>query len=148
MSGCRLAVDIGGTFTDVVLQKSDGFVSGKVLTTADAPEQGVIQGIEQVLEKSAVSAADIDLAIHGTTLYDSVTHVPWILSHPALPRGRTLEELTSTLHITPTVMDLLGWPIEGELPGGTWTLGVEDWQSSGSAVLDLWRIRMTSCPAP
>lgn len=58
-----------------------------------------------------------DSAIHGTTLYDSVTHVPWILSHPALPRGLALEELTSTLHITPTVMGLLGWPIEGELPG-------------------------------
>ena len=68
MSGCRLAVDIGGTFTDVVLQKPDGFVSGKVLTTQDAPEQGVIQGIEQVLEKSAAGPAEIDLAIHGTTL--------------------------------------------------------------------------------
>ncbi len=68
MSGYRLAVDIGGTFTDVVLEKPDGFVSGKVLTTQDAPEEGVIQGIQQVLATAAVAPGDIDLAIHGTTL--------------------------------------------------------------------------------
>ena len=58
-----------------------------------------------------------DSAVHGTTLYDSVTHVPWILSHPALPRGLVLEQLVSTLHVMPTIMDLLGWPLTGELPG-------------------------------
>lgn len=68
MNGCRLAVDIGGTFTDVVLQKPDGFVTGKVLTTPAAPEEGVIRAVLQVLEKTAVGPADIDHTIHGTTL--------------------------------------------------------------------------------
>jgi N-methylhydantoinase A len=38
MDGCRLAVDIGGTFTDVVLETPEGYFSGKVLTTSQAPE--------------------------------------------------------------------------------------------------------------
>ena len=68
MGGYRLAVDIGGTFTDVVLQSPSGYVSGKVLTTPAAPEEGVIQGILQVLENAKVRPEEIDLAIHGTTL--------------------------------------------------------------------------------
>lgn len=44
----RLAVDIGGTFTDVVLEKGDQSHAMrahaiKVLTTPDAPERGVIE---------------------------------------------------------------------------------------------------------
>ncbi len=68
MDGCRLAVDIGGTFTDVVLQTQSGFTSGKVLTTGHAPEQGVIQGIQLVLGKAGVAPSDVELIIHGTTL--------------------------------------------------------------------------------
>src|SRR5438552_2988267 len=66
-SGCRLAVDIGGTFTDIVLQTPGGFVSGKVLTTA-APEEAVIRGTTEVLRKAGVSFDQIELVIHGTTL--------------------------------------------------------------------------------
>ena len=41
MMSARLAVDIGGTFTDVVLETADGAHALKVLTTTDAPERGV-----------------------------------------------------------------------------------------------------------
>jgi len=68
MEGCRLAVDIGGTFTDVVLETPKGFFSGKVLTTPAAPEEGVVRGIALVLEKAAVSPRHVSLTIHGTTL--------------------------------------------------------------------------------
>lgn len=68
MGGYRLAVDIGGTFTDVVLQGPQGFASGKVLTTPAAPDDGVIHGVEHVLAKAGVTLGDIELAIHGTTL--------------------------------------------------------------------------------
>ncbi|HTK12699.1 MAG TPA: hydantoinase/oxoprolinase family protein [Xanthobacteraceae bacterium] len=64
----RLAVDIGGTFTDVVLQTPDGAVSGKVLTTPDAPENGVINGINGLLRKAGVAPSAIEHTIHGTTL--------------------------------------------------------------------------------
>jgi N-methylhydantoinase A len=67
-SGYRLAVDIGGTFTDIVLETPDGFESGKVLTTPERPEQGVIDGVRMVLDKAKVAASQLDLVIHGTTL--------------------------------------------------------------------------------
>jgi N-methylhydantoinase A len=64
----RLAVDIGGTFTDIVLETPHGFESGKVLTTPEHPEQGVIDGVKMVLKKANVSATQLDIVIHGTTL--------------------------------------------------------------------------------
>ncbi len=68
MDGCRLAVDIGGTFTDVVLETPEGFFSGKVLTTSHAPEEGVIRGITLVLGNAGVAPGRVSLTIHGTTL--------------------------------------------------------------------------------
>ena len=67
-SGCRLAVDIGGTFTDVVLDTGNGLAATKVLTTAGAPEEGVMQGAARVLAEGGRSAGDVRLLIHGTTL--------------------------------------------------------------------------------
>ena len=65
----RLAVDIGGTFTDLVLEKGDGgFHSAKVLTTPHAPEQAVLEGTKRILAETGVAAADVNLVIHGTTL--------------------------------------------------------------------------------
>lgn len=74
----RLAVDIGGTFTDVVLSvasersadpSADEVVrSLKVLTTPQAPELGVLEGVQRILLDAKVDAADVALVIHGTTL--------------------------------------------------------------------------------
>ena len=64
----KLAVDIGGTFTDVVLEGPDGSASTKVLTTHDAPVRGVLEGVRQLLEETATTAGDVELVIHGTTL--------------------------------------------------------------------------------
>ena len=67
-SSTRLAVDVGGTFTDVALAIGGRNVTSKVLTTASAPEEGVMTGIARVVEAAGVSAADVDVVIHGTTL--------------------------------------------------------------------------------
>ncbi len=64
----RLAVDIGGTFTDVVMELGDGQITAKVLTTPQAPEQGVLDAIWMVLERGAIEPAAVDIIIHGTTL--------------------------------------------------------------------------------
>jgi N-methylhydantoinase A len=64
----RLAVDIGGTFTDVAVETEDERWTGKVLTTPHAPELGVLDGVRQVLAKAGLAPADIALVIHGTTL--------------------------------------------------------------------------------
>ncbi|MEL6963971.1 MAG: hydantoinase/oxoprolinase family protein [Pseudomonadota bacterium] len=64
----RLGVDIGGTFTDVVLQHGDRHVSAKVLTTYAAPEDAILSGIRQVAMKAEVDPGEIGQIIHGTTL--------------------------------------------------------------------------------
>jgi len=68
MTSARLAVDIGGTFTDFALEVGNERFSRKVLTTPSAPEQGVLAGIEQILTEARLRPADLDLIIHGTTL--------------------------------------------------------------------------------
>lgn len=67
-NGRRLAVDIGGTFTDIVLEAGNERTTAKVLTTQAAPEEGVIIGITDALERTGIEAGAIDLLIHGTTL--------------------------------------------------------------------------------
>ncbi len=68
MSIARLAVDIGGTFTDLALEHAGGLATLKVLTTPTAPEQGVLAGVAAILRSTGVAAAEIGLLIHGTTL--------------------------------------------------------------------------------
>src|SRR5215469_3065867 len=67
-SAPRLAVDIGGTFTDLVLEHAGERTTAKVLTTPSAPERGVMTGVELILGKAGLAPADIALVIHGTTL--------------------------------------------------------------------------------
>ena len=64
----RLAVDIGGTFTDVVLDHAGGLDSLKLLTTPDAPERAVLDGVKAVLGQTGVQPSEVGLVIHGTTL--------------------------------------------------------------------------------
>ncbi|MBL6690112.1 MAG: hydantoinase/oxoprolinase family protein [Pseudomonadales bacterium] len=65
----RLAVDIGGTFTDVVLELPDRrLITYKLLTTYDHPGNAVLAGIDHVLKQAGLNPADIGLIIHGTTL--------------------------------------------------------------------------------
>ena len=64
----RLGVDIGGTFTDVVLEVGAAQFSTKVLTTYAAPEDAIIDGMHQVCAKAGIAPAQIAQIIHGTTL--------------------------------------------------------------------------------
>ena len=65
----RIAVDIGGTFTDIALERADGArITAKVLTTASAPEKAVIDGVLAALAQAGLSTDDVGLLIHGTTL--------------------------------------------------------------------------------
>ncbi|MEM9743526.1 MAG: hydantoinase/oxoprolinase family protein [Pseudomonadota bacterium] len=64
----RLAVDIGGTFTDLVLQQGPRLHAAKVLTTHGAPESGVLAGVAQLTERSGIALSQVELLLHGTTL--------------------------------------------------------------------------------
>jgi N-methylhydantoinase A len=65
-----LGVDIGGTFTDLMLfdpgTGSMGFM--KVLTTPDDLSRGVLEGIRAITEAGETSAEEISSAIHGSTI--------------------------------------------------------------------------------
>jgi len=64
----RLAVDIGGTFTDIVLDSGPERYTTKVLTTSSAPERAVVDGTAAILASAGKTFADIRLFVHGTTL--------------------------------------------------------------------------------
>ena len=64
-----LAVDIGGTFTDVVLECGRGRFTRKVLTTPEEPEEGFMQGTEAVIRAAGIDPGEISLVVHGTTLF-------------------------------------------------------------------------------
>ncbi len=64
----RLAIDIGGTFTDIVLENQHQLLTKKVLTSIAKPEVAVIEGISELLNENNISSAEITMIIHGTTL--------------------------------------------------------------------------------
>ena len=67
-SGTRLAVDIGGTFTDVALECGDKQFTTKTLTTKSQPETGVLAGIDTVLTQAKINPSQVETIIYGTTL--------------------------------------------------------------------------------
>jgi N-methylhydantoinase A len=67
-STTRLATDIGGTFTDIVLETGSKRITTKLLTTSDKPEEAVVEGTRTVLAEAGLAFRDIDVFVHGTTL--------------------------------------------------------------------------------
>lgn len=64
----KIGADIGGTFTDVVLETPQGRHSTKLLTTYDAPERALLDGVAALLEEAGVQPGEVELIVHGTTL--------------------------------------------------------------------------------
>ncbi|HKX18418.1 MAG TPA: hydantoinase/oxoprolinase family protein [bacterium] len=68
-SQLRIGVDIGGTFTDLIVVNDTGvFEIVKVLTTPEDPADAVIVGVTGLLEAAGVPARDVAQVVHGTTL--------------------------------------------------------------------------------
>lgn len=68
-AGYRLAFDVGGTFTDIVVVDSAGSLTvEKILTTPAAPEIGAQTGSAAALARLDAEVADVELGVHGTTL--------------------------------------------------------------------------------
>src|SRR5215469_355415 len=64
----RLAVDIGGTFTDIVLEAGEARSTLKVLTTHDAPERAILEGSQELLDQAGIRNDQLEYFVHGTTL--------------------------------------------------------------------------------
>lgn len=70
MTGLRVGVDIGGTFTDFVVadDRTGQLYNEKLLTTPDDPSAAVLAGIKKLIERHGLAPAEIETVIHGTTL--------------------------------------------------------------------------------
>ncbi|HKJ58380.1 MAG TPA: hydantoinase/oxoprolinase family protein, partial [Halobacteriales archaeon] len=66
----NLGVDVGGTFTDVIVFDEDthDLTIDKVLSTPANPSEGVLAGVEEATRKAGTSVADLALLFHGTTV--------------------------------------------------------------------------------
>ena len=64
----RIAVDIGGTFTDVVLEEGGKRLTRKLLTTPQRPEEAVLDGVRLILADAGRGFGDVAVFVHGTTL--------------------------------------------------------------------------------
>jgi len=66
----RIGIDVGGTFTDIVMvdDKTGNLHFAKVSTTPPKLWEGVLNGIAKVLEKAEASIEDVDYIVHGTTI--------------------------------------------------------------------------------
>ena len=66
----RIGVDVGGTFTDLVLHDAERELvhTGKLLTTPDDPSEAILNGITRILREVNLTPADLHSVVHGTTL--------------------------------------------------------------------------------
>ncbi|HEU0059078.1 MAG TPA: hydantoinase/oxoprolinase family protein [Hyphomicrobiaceae bacterium] len=65
----RVAVDIGGTFTDIVVLSPDGVLhESKIATTPDDPSRAVVAGLEALLRELALAPQLVAEVRHGTTV--------------------------------------------------------------------------------
>ncbi|MCY4304869.1 MAG: hydantoinase/oxoprolinase family protein [Aestuariivita sp.] len=69
-NGLRLGVDVGGTFTDLLLldEQNQRFFTAKVPSTPDDSSIGVLNGIEKICQNAGVNPSDITEVMHGTTV--------------------------------------------------------------------------------
>ena len=70
----KIGVDVGGTFTDIILESekiggdSGGVMVHKVPSTPEDQSIGVIRGITEICDKAGVALGDIEKVVHGTTI--------------------------------------------------------------------------------
>ncbi|MEM4412683.1 MAG: hydantoinase/oxoprolinase family protein [Candidatus Caldarchaeum sp.] len=68
--GYRLGIDVGGTFTDLLLfdEEAGRLIVAKVPSTPSDPSIGVLNGIRKIAEVAGISPKEITLILHGTTV--------------------------------------------------------------------------------
>ncbi|GAA5065522.1 hydantoinase/oxoprolinase family protein [Nocardia callitridis] len=92
----RIGVDVGGTFTDLVLWDDDGtVVVHKTPSTGHDPSIGTMAGIEVLAERAGIDSSQIDMFFHGTTVATNI-----VLEHNGCDVGMiTTEGFRDLLHI-------------------------------------------------
>ena len=69
MKNYRIGVDIGGTFTDIVLMDDSGAVlTKKISSSVENYAQAIVEGLGEVFEQNSLSGANVQEVLHGTTV--------------------------------------------------------------------------------
>ena len=112
----RIGVDVGGTFTDLILvdEEAGRITVDKVPSTPDDPARGVVEGIDRLCEKAGVRLSEIDNLLHGTTVATNIA-----LTHQGAEVGMiTTEGFRDILHIARHKKPL-NFSIQQDLPWQT-----------------------------
>ncbi|MEX3815333.1 hydantoinase/oxoprolinase family protein [Paraburkholderia sp. BR13439] len=107
MASARIGVDIGGTFTDLVLLDDKGLVTfTKVSSTPAAPEEAVLTGVERILKQAGLKTDDVTEVLHGTTV-GSNTMLQKVGAKCGLITTRGFRDVLEIGRVrTPTMFDL------------------------------------------
>lgn len=69
MTDHALALDVGGTFTDVILvERGGGLWTTKASSVPSDPSRGFFDGVDKILGQSGVPASSITRLLHGSTV--------------------------------------------------------------------------------
>jgi N-methylhydantoinase A len=114
----RIGVDVGGTFTDLILWDDDGrTVVHKTPSTPTDPSVGTMAGIEALAERAGIAVSDIDMFFHGTTVATNI-----VLEHNGCDVGMiTTEGFRDLLHIARKKRPL-NYSNHQDLPWQKWQL--------------------------
>ena len=83
MTNYRIGVDIGGTFTDIVLMDDSGAVlTKKISSSVENYAQAIVEGLGEVFEQNSLSGANVQEVLHGTTVASNA-----ILEHKGAKTG-------------------------------------------------------------
>lgn len=70
----KIGVDVGGTFTDLILENGPGRVHvHKVPSSPDDQSVAVLTGIEEICKIAGIPTSDVELIVHGTTVATNIT---------------------------------------------------------------------------
>lgn len=113
MKQARIGVDIGGTFTDLVLLDSDGQVFfTKVSSTPAAPEEAVLTGVDKILGQANLGVEAVTEVLHGTTV-GSNTLLQKVGAKTGLITTKGFRDVLEIGRVrTPTMFDLTWWKSE------------------------------------
>jgi N-methylhydantoinase A len=111
MDSYSVAVDVGGTFTDIMLCNLDTNAQSvlKVPSTPDDPSAGFLNGLRQILETNGVAASQVKHVFHGTTIATNA-----ILENKGAPVGLVVSDgfrfvLEIGRHGTPRMANPNSW---------------------------------------
>jgi N-methylhydantoinase A len=107
----RLGIDVGGTFTDLLLfdERSGGMRLFKTPSTPSDQSIGILNGIQQLFEESGVAASEVTALLHGTTVSTNI-----VLEEKGAKVGLLVtENFEQVLHLarSQTPGPLAGWII-------------------------------------